>query len=209
MQEDEKLFGLVRAVQAKTGAARDQAFDQLDRLIRPIAQRFFLNKRFPSDEVPDLTQLAMLRVFKGIGTFRGESPVGPWLFEILTNVFRNELRRRHSMKREGVEVALEGTATDDSGELVPRFPQLVTDEEDPLTALLRSEGGELFRQALGELPKQMRRVCLLRYIQGRKYREIATLLGISIETVKAHLHQAKHRIEAKLGKAAAVRRSGR
>lgn len=209
MQEDDKLLGLVRAVQERTGPSRDDAFAQLDRLIRPIALRFFVNKRFPPDEVPDLTQLAMLRVFKGIGTFRGDSPVGPWFFEILANVFRNELRRRHSMKREGVEVALEGTGPDESGELVPRFPQLVTEEEDPLTALLRSEGGELFRQTLGELPKQMRRVCLLRYTQGRKYREIATLLGISIETVKAHLHQAKHRIEERLGQSAAIRRSGR
>lgn len=198
MQQDEKLWVLVRSVQESTGTARDRAFEQLDRLIRPIAQRFFANKRFPADEVPDLTQLAMLRVFKGIGTFRGESPVGPWFFEILTNVFRNELRRRHSMKREGVEVALEGVGSDEAGETGPRFPQLVTGEEDPLTALLRSEGGELFRQALAELPKQMRRVCLLRYTQGRKYREIATLLGISIETVKAHLHQAKRRIEDRL-----------
>jgi DNA-directed RNA polymerase specialized sigma24 family protein len=44
----------------------------------------------------------------------------------------------------------------------------------------------------------MRRCCLLRYEQGLKYQEIAVVMKISIETVKAHLHQARKRLAAKL-----------
>ena len=36
----------------------------------------------------------------------------------------------------------------------------------------------------------MRLCCILRYERDLKYKEIATLMHISIETVKAHLHQA-------------------
>jgi DNA-directed RNA polymerase specialized sigma24 family protein len=45
----------------------------------------------------------------------------------------------------------------------------------------------------------MRLCCTLRYERGLKYQEIATLMKISIETVKAHLHQARKRLIAILG----------
>lgn len=208
MLEDEKLSELVQAVQESEGSSRDEAFAELDGALRPLARRFFSSKGFLPDEIADLTQVSMLRVFKGIGTFRGDSPFRPWLFEILTNVFRNELRRRHCMKREGIELSLDGGALLDQQGAGPPVLQLVTDEIDPLTALLRAEGEQRFQAALQNLPKQMRRVCLFRYAQGRKYREIASLLGISIETVKAHLHQAKNRLGERLEREAAVRRVG-
>jgi RNA polymerase sigma-70 factor (ECF subfamily) len=209
MLEDEKLSELVRSAQENLDSSPDEAFAPLDEFARPLAQRFFLGKGFSPDETADLTQVAMLRVFKGIGTFRGDSPFRPWLFEILTNVFRNELRRRHSMKREGVELSLDGVPpSDQPGGTGPLFLQLVTDQIDPLTNLLRTEGEAHFQAALQELPKQMRRVCQLRYAQERKYKEIAALLGISIETVKAHLHQAKNRLEERLARDSALRRAG-
>ena len=45
----------------------------------------------------------------------------------------------------------------------------------------------------------MRRCVELRLYQDLRYREIAVALDISIETVKAHLHQAKSHLKAKLG----------
>lgn len=41
---------------------------------------------------------------------------------------------------------------------------------------------------------------MLRYEQGLKYQEIAAIMGVSLETVKAHLFQARKRLVAKLGK---------
>jgi DNA-directed RNA polymerase specialized sigma24 family protein len=45
----------------------------------------------------------------------------------------------------------------------------------------------------------MRTCCHLRYIEGLKYHEIAAVMKISIETVKAHLHQARKRLMDKVG----------
>ncbi len=44
----------------------------------------------------------------------------------------------------------------------------------------------------------MRRCLLLRVDQDLKYREIAELLRISIETVKAHLFQARQLLRVRL-----------
>ena len=49
------------------------------------------------------------------------------------------------------------------------------------------------------LPPQMRRAITLRVDQDLKYREIASLLQISVETVKAHLFSARKRLREELG----------
>jgi len=45
----------------------------------------------------------------------------------------------------------------------------------------------------------MRLCCILRYKEGYKYHELSRLMGISIETVKAHLFQARKRLALRLG----------
>ena len=65
--------------------------------------------------------------------------------------------------------------------------------------MIKRERSARLRSALQELPPQMRTCCVLRYVRGLKYQEIATVMKISIETVKAHLHQARKRLIEKLG----------
>ena len=52
--------------------------------------------------------------------------------------------------------------------------------------------------ALAELPPRMRQCAFLRFRQGLKYREIATLTGTSVATAKAQIHQARGRLRARL-----------
>jgi DNA-directed RNA polymerase specialized sigma24 family protein len=40
----------------------------------------------------------------------------------------------------------------------------------------------------------MRQCFLFRFQQGRKYKDIAQIMQISIQSVKSQLHQAKHRL---------------
>jgi DNA-binding NarL/FixJ family response regulator len=42
-------------------------------------------------------------------------------------------------------------------------------------------------------PRQVEIMTLL--VQGKKYREIATLLSIGIDTVKDHVHEARYKLE--------------
>jgi RNA polymerase sigma-70 factor (ECF subfamily) len=51
-------------------------------------------------------------------------------------------------------------------------------------------------RALQDLPEQMRRCFILRFDQQLRYREIAAVMQISIQTVKSHLHQARERLKA-------------
>jgi len=65
-------------------------------------------------------------------------------------------------------------------------------------AALEHSKEERLRAALDELPPQLRRAFMLRVREDLKYREIAEIMHVPIETVKAHLSQARQQLQEKL-----------
>jgi RNA polymerase sigma-70 factor, ECF subfamily len=193
--DDHSLLELIRQIQA--GIRVEENFEQLFRRFRPLIHSFFLRKGFSSEESKDLTQEVFFRVFKGIDTFRGDSRFERWLWEIAEHIYLNELRRRKTEKRHGIERSLDATVESDNGSS-PAL-EIPSPELSPEELVLRQQGLTVLRAAFQELPDQMRRCCILRYERGLKYKEIADLMKISIETVKAHLHQARKRLMVRLG----------
>lgn len=158
---------------------------------------FFAGKGFPEEECNDLVQETFLRAFTKLGTFRGECRFTTWLFQIMGNVRSNALRDRAAQKRQGQEVPLEVLADPESpGELVRG---LAVEEPSSLDRILASERSRRLRNAIQGLPNQMRRCVELRVEQDLKYRDIAEALEVSIDTVKAHLFQARHILRGELG----------
>jgi RNA polymerase sigma-70 factor (ECF subfamily) len=155
---------------------------------------FFCRRGFSSEESRDLTQDVFFRVFNAIATFRRESRFERWLFEIALNIYRNKLRSKGAEKRDAVVVPIKVPPEDEGA-----FKEPVSEEKNALDVIVERERQAKLLAALKELPPQMRACCELRYIQGLKYHEIATAMKISIETVKAHLHQARKRLIEKLG----------
>lgn len=159
---------------------------------------FFAKRGFSDMECEDLVQETFLRVHRNLSSFRGDSRFDTWLWEVSANVWKNELRSRAAQKRDAQEVPLEdaepqGAGTNGSG------VSLETEEEGPLVDMLSDERAEVLRRAMSELPPQMRRCVELRVNHDLKYREIAELMGVSIDTVKAHLFQARQLLKGKIG----------
>jgi RNA polymerase sigma-70 factor (ECF subfamily) len=192
---DDPLRDLIRQIQ--TGVRREENSGELFRRFRPLVHSSFLRKGFTSEESRDLTQDVFLRVFKGIDTFRGESRFERWLWEIADNIYLNELRRRKTEKRHAIEQSLDARLESEDGS--SQTPEIAAPDLSPEERVLRKLGLADLRTAFQDLPDQMRRCCLLRYESGLKYQEIAVVMKISIETVKAHLHQARRRLTARLG----------
>jgi RNA polymerase sigma-70 factor (ECF subfamily) len=132
----------------------------------------------------------MLRVYRNLSSFSGEAHLSTWVFQVSANVSRNVLRTRSARKREAAEVSLEEGAR--------READPADEGEDPLRELLAGERAKILAEALQDLPPQMRRTVELRVHRDLKYREIAELMRISIETVKAHLFQARQILKSKL-----------
>jgi RNA polymerase sigma-70 factor, ECF subfamily len=157
---------------------------------RPVVS-FFLRKGFTFDESRDLAQDTFLRVFNKWESFRGESSVETWIFQIAANLYKNTLRSYATQKRDADEVPLEKE----------RVADMVQDRsrEDGLGTMLTQERAKKLREALQDLPPQMRQAVFLRVDGDMKYREIADVMHVSIETVKAHLYQARQHLRDRLG----------
>jgi len=179
------------------GPEPEESFDELfERYYRPVSY-FFANRGFSPEECRDLAQETFLGAYRGFERFRGEASVETWLFKIAGNIWRNALRSLSAEKRDAPEVSLGGLA-EEGREIADDEPGRAAKEHHPLDAALADERVRLLRRAVGELPAKMRRCLLLRIDQDMKYREIAAVMQISIQTVKSQLFQAKERLKEEL-----------
>ena len=189
--EDDPILQLVERFQK--GVNREEAFQRIFQRFYPMVRLFFNRKGFSDDQSRDLTQEVFYRVFRTIDNFRHESSFERWLWEVANHVYLNELRRRKTEKRHAIEVRLDMGAPSEAD-----IPEPV--REGPLELVIKEEQTKALRAALAALPEQMRMCCMLRYGRGLKYQDIADVMNVSIETVKSHLHQARRRLTAELGR---------
>jgi RNA polymerase sigma-70 factor, ECF subfamily len=187
-------FDPVRLELGETGEDGDRlVFHEYSRRV----QRFFERKGASPDEAQDLTQETFLRVFRSEVRLDDRAELEAWLFEIARNVWANRLRARAALKRAATVVSLEEPESAEKARAVAD-PASAAGEQDALASVITREQLGTLRRALAELPDQMRQCVYLRVLADLKYREIAEVMKISIETVKSHLHQAKKRLRPML-----------
>ena len=73
--------------------------------------------------------------------------------------------------------------------------QAQTDTSDPETSLLQKERAGILRNALEELPLELREVLVLRELEELSYREIASIAQVPMGTVMSRLSRARKRLQ--------------
>lgn len=175
------------------GIEREESFRRIVETFYPLLHRFFLRCGCGGEEARDLTQETFIRVYKGLGRFRREARFETWLFQIATNLYRNALRHKETRKR---APELPATSLPEPPAEAPELADPAA--EAPLDRVLAKERQHRLRQAIAQLPPQMRTTLALRIDQELSYREIAAVMKLSVETVKAHLLQARRRLRQTL-----------
>src|SRR5262249_40528405 len=135
----------------------------------------------------DVFQNTFLQLYTKIATYERGRPVRPWLYTIATHQAIDALRRggRHAA------VSLdEQRSAAEGGDVRQLLDALQQQGPGPLDAVQGEERRGLVRAGVDGLPAAMRQVVLLAYYHGLKYREIATIVGIPVGTVKSRLHAA-------------------
>jgi RNA polymerase sigma-70 factor, ECF subfamily len=188
--EDDRRDLIARAVAGfQSGIDREKHFKFLhDRFYKAIRNVF--HGISPEDAL-DLTQETFLALYKGLKGFRGDSELSTWLFRIAKNKrfhwFRRPRAREDSDDR---TVPDDGLAAWDDHQ-----PVAVDPGRSPEQSVQLEEDVRLLREAIETLPQQMRKCLEHRVYDELSYQEIADHMEISIQTVKAHLFQARKKLK--------------
>ncbi|WP_418826442.1 RNA polymerase sigma-70 factor [Phocaeicola sp.] len=86
-----------------------------------------------------------------------------------------------------------------SPESMEFLDSLFVDNKQPLGMLLEQELEEELKRSIDELPLECRKVFYKSRFEQKKYEEIATELGISVNTVKYHIKNALAFLQRRLG----------
>ena len=137
------------------------------------------------DSAADATQEAFISAYKNLKRFRGGS-FKAWLMRIVTNACYDELRRRQRRPQTSLE-ALHVVEEDAN-------PSLVMPSEGPEAHTQRMELAVAIQQCLGALPEDQRTAAVLSDIEGYSYDEMATIMEVSLGTVKSRLSRARAKL---------------
>jgi RNA polymerase sigma-70 factor (ECF subfamily) len=157
-------------------------------LIRPCERSlYFLLFSLLKNEADaeDAAQDTVIKVFRNLHLFRGDSQFRTWVLSIARNEGLGRLRKAETRR----EDSLDALTDSEAGDFTPAV--LTSWREIPLEALERNELGALLRTAIEGLPAIYRNVVLLRDIEEMDVRETAAALGISEGAVKVRLHRAR------------------
>lgn len=191
---DIDLERIRRAIERwQSGVDREASFRTLvETYYRPV-RYYFAKRGFSAEDARDLTQETFFGVYRGLTRFRRDARFDTWLYQIAANTSHKALRDRGVQKR---RMETEAKSMTD----LPRDVAQPTAAGDPapLGGVLAEEGRERLRHAIATLPVKMRTCLAMRVYQDLSYREIAAAMQLSVETVKAHLYQARQRLKREL-----------
>ena len=134
-------------------------------------------------EAEDLVQETYVRALKAMDALRPESNLKVWMFTILRNVWRNQLRKQ----RTGPKI-LEL----DKGEASVDPP--AGRSKDPHGLFVSNMEREFVRAAIEQLPVDFREIVILREYEELSYQEIAELLDCPMGTVMSRLGRARAKL---------------
>ncbi len=161
----------------------DLVLNQLDALFR-TALRMLENR----EDAEDAVQTALDKAWRGLGGYKVELPMKPWLFRILTNTCIDQLRRRTRLT-----AAMEDDADVD---LMPAADV----EFAPDELLAGRELNRFVAAEISRMPHWYRSVLQLVVVEQLSYEEAASTLDLPVGTVRSRLSRAR----AKLAQALAA-----
>lgn len=169
----------------RCGRGDQDAFEQLYRAQAGRLYTLIVRMVGSAETAEDVLQEVFLNAYRKIGSFRGDSSLGTWMYRMAVNYCLDYLRGRQSkMARTTDSIEDEGMA-----EPVASAP-LVASTINRLD----------LERAIAKLPPGCRTAFVLHDVEGFEHHEVATMLGISEGTSKSQVHKARVKLRGMLSR---------
>jgi len=138
----------------------------------PALRRYARSLTRNADRADDLVQDCLERAIRKRNLFSPTGPLQAWLFRILINLWRNDLRFE---RRRGDHVPIDSLVSEPS--VAPPQPGRIALAE--------------MSRAIDRLPDDQREALLLVVLEGMSYHDAAGILGIPAGTLMSRLGRAR------------------
>ena len=147
-------------------------------------------------DAEEVTQDALVKAYRALPGFRGDSLLLTWLCRIVINQAHNKY---HWNRRRGSEVNLSLSRPPEPGGDQQQEDFNIPDlKHTPLREMQNAELGKLLNQEIGNLPDSLRETMQLRHLQNFSYEEIASLQHCQLGTIKSRLSRGRELLLKKL-----------
>lgn len=179
---------LVEGLRQATEEAYETLITEYQRPVYHLVCRLLKDQ----EEACDVVQEVFLKIFRNIGSFRGQSSLKTWIYRITVNEAFNHRRwfGRHRKQEVGLEPDEPGTKC---------YNDVLADPgRSPFERVAEGETSVLIQDALSRLNPAFRATVVLRDIEEMSYEEIAEVLQISLGTVKSRILRGREALRKEL-----------
>jgi RNA polymerase sigma-70 factor (ECF subfamily) len=184
---------LIARLQAGDETAVQDLADRYRPRISQLAMRYMKNR----EDAEEVTQDVLLKVYRKVDAFRGDSALSSWIYRITFNTAMSRLRTNRAERAAGHErerlLASEHQGEESAARREPADWQHMPDEE-----LLRAQLRDAVAEAIDELPEIYRVPVVLRDIEGLTTEEASTRLNVKDQTLKSRLHRGRMLLRERL-----------
>ena len=190
-QEGQPDEGFIARLRARDVDAFEELVSHYERSVHSLCFRLLGDP----EEARDAAQETFLKIYRGLGSFRGECGLKTWIYRIAINQAMNQKRwwrRRH--RDETISLELSRSSESD----LTVGSSLQSNSASPEDAAIEHEREETIMSALAQLKTEYRIVLVLREIEELSYEEIAATLSISIGTVKSRIARGRDELRRRV-----------
>jgi len=178
---------LLARLQSGDERALSELSKQYGSKIHQLAFRYLRNK----EDAEEVTQDVLLKVYRNVGSFRGDAALSSWIYRITFNASMSRLRTVKYQRTQQPADA-ERTISSRDGEDILKAARDIADWSDLADErVLRSQLRRRVFRAILSLPAIYRAPVMLRDIHGMSTEEASAMLRVKDQTLKSRLHRGR------------------
>ena len=171
---------------------QDAAYETLIERFQGPVYNLVVRLMADPDDACDIVQEVFIKVFRSVGSFKGNSSLKTWIYRIAFNEAYNHRRwfSRHKRQEIGLDSGDENSAS---------YGDLLHDPgRSAFDLVCDGETQQLIEEALMTINPLFRAAVVLRDIEDLSYEEIAEILQVSLGTVKSRILRGREALRKAL-----------
>jgi RNA polymerase sigma-70 factor, ECF subfamily len=178
-----EFISLIKQVEAGNREAAREFIDEYQVKVYNICMSFVHNEH----DAEDITQDVFIEILQHIGSFRGDSKPGTWIYRIAVNRSLNFIRKNKRMKwwKPIEEILFSGGSKSEE-------PSVYN------SGLEENEQKQMLSKAIDSLPEKQRVAFSLNKLDDLSYAEVAEVMDLSLSAVESLIHRAKLNLQKSL-----------